>query len=379
MKRFFYAAPVAVVCAITSAAPGWGQARKASYEAGTVIPVALDRELNSKTNHTGDKFTVRVTADKDGYTALPEGSVIEGVLREARAKEGDQPGMLDLSFQRVRLANGRAYAISGSVIGLDDKNIEKNSDGVLVAKGKSKNNRLTYLGYGAGAGLLASVIGGGGKIRLENVLLGAGIGYLAGSLEKNKKQPSDVTLKENSALGVRLDRPLTLTSYASNDSSNTSGSGGNRLDRSRSGQGNSDRANRIPRPKADTGLNQTDGIGVIVNNEDVAFSSNAVPLTFNGIIFVPVRPVTQALNAELRTPSSGTLEVVLASSRVRISTGSRIAVVNGSRRVRLEAAARKLNGTTYVPASFFDLLTGTKHEWDSQSRTVVLSTNAQNN
>ena len=366
MNRILSATPVAIMLVSSLTVPTFAQARKASYDAGTVIPVTLDRELNSKTNRTGDKFTARVTADKDGYTGLPEGAVVEGVIKEARAKEGDQPGLLDLSFQRVRLPNGRAYAIAGSPIGLDDKNIEKNSDGVLVAKGKSKNNRLTYLGYGAGAGLLASVIGGGGKIRLENIVLGAGLGYLAGSLEKNRKTPNDVTLKSGTTLGVKLDRTLSLTSYEGNN--RVTDTQGNNLDRSRNDRTNGDKVN------PDTG----NGIGVLINDQNVNFNSNAQPLVSGGIVMVPVRPVADALSATLKiSDNNQTIEAVTSKNRVRIGVGSRIAVVNGVKRVRLNATAKKINGTTYVPATFFDLLTGTKHDWDSQSQTLVISTNGR--
>ncbi|MBC7527751.1 MAG: copper amine oxidase N-terminal domain-containing protein [Chthonomonadaceae bacterium] len=374
MNRFFTIAPIAVMITLGATAPGFAQVRKASFDAGAVIPVKLDRELNSKTNRTGDKFTAKVVADKDGYSGLPEGAIIEGVLREARAKEGEQPGLLDLSFQRVRLANGRAYAITGSVIGLDDKSVEKNSEGVLVAKSKSKNNRLTYVGYGAGAGLLASVLGGG-KIRLENVILGAGLGYLAGSLEKNRKQPNDVTLKEGTNLGVRLDRALSLTSY------NGQGNGGkpqispprrgNALDRSRDGKNNETDASNPGNSKA----SNADNIGVLVNDKDVSFSSSAMPMVSNGIVMVPVRPVADSLGATLRSMNSNqTVEATYRSNRVRIGMKSAIAVVNGTRRVRLAGTAKTINGTTYVPATFFDLLTGSKNGFDSGSRTLIIDT-----
>ena len=372
MNRIFYTAPIAVMITLGTTVPGFAQVRKASFAAGAVIPVKLDRELNSKTNRTGDKFTAIVVADKDGYSGLPEGATIEGVLREARAKEGEQPGLLDLSFQRVRLANGRAYAITGSVIGLDDKSVEKNSEGVLVAKAKSKNNRLTYVGYGAGAGLLASVLGGG-KIKLENVILGAGLGYLAGSLEKNRKQPNDVTLKEGTNLGVRLDRALSLTS--------TNGQGnrpqispprrGNALDRSRDGIKNENGASDLDNSETST----TDNIGVLVNDKDVSFSSSAMPVISNGIVMVPIRPVADSLGATLKsTDSNQTVEASYRSNRVRIGMKSAIAVVNSTKRVRLAGTAKTINGTTYVPATFFDLLTGSKNEFDSGSRTLIIDT-----
>ena len=176
-------------------------------DAGTVIPVTLDRQLTSNGNAKGDHFTATVKGDNASYLGLPAGSVVEGVIREAKAKEGNNPGVLDLAFNHIRLPNGHSYAITGSTIGLDNKSVTKTSNGKIVAKSSSRNNRLTYVGYGAGAGLLASVLSGG-KLHLENIGIGAGLGYLIGSLEKNRKHPNDVSLKAGTKMGVRLDRSL---------------------------------------------------------------------------------------------------------------------------------------------------------------------------
>ena len=187
-------------------------------DAGTVIPVTLDRQLTSNGNQKGDHFTASVKAD-NGYLGLPQGSVVEGVIMEAKPKQGNDPGVLDLAFRRIRLPNGRAYAITGSTIGLDNKSVTHNANGKIVAKSSSKNNRLTYVGYGAGAGLLASVLSGG-KLHLENIGIGAGLGYLIGSLEKNRKHPNDVNLKAGTQVGVRLDKSLraALNGLSSNSS-----------------------------------------------------------------------------------------------------------------------------------------------------------------
>ena len=205
-NRTFFAG----VSVVTASLIGIGSALPAAavrLDAGTVIPVTLDRPLTSNGNVRGDKFTATVKADTPGYLGLPVGSVIEGTVMEAKPKAGNNPGVLDLAFNRIRYPNGRTYAITGSTIGLDNKSVEKRTDGRIVAKSSIKNNRLTYVGYGAGAGLLASVLSGG-KLHLENIGLGAGLGYLFGSLEKNKKTPNDVNLKVGTQVGVRLDKSV---------------------------------------------------------------------------------------------------------------------------------------------------------------------------
>ncbi len=63
-------------------------------------------------------------------------------------------------------------------------------------------------------------------------------------------------------------------------------------------------------------------------------------------------------------------------STVKLSMDSSVAIVNdvnGTRRVRLEAPARRLNGTEYVPMRFLALATGTEANYDAGSRTIVLS------
>ena len=61
---------------------------------------------------------------------------------------------------------------------------------------------------------------------------------------------------------------------------------------------------------------------------------------------------------------------------MRVSAGSRVAVVNGVRRVLMPAAAQWLNGTLYVPSRFFSLVTGRNVDWDASSRTVVIDDTA---
>ena len=71
-------------------------------------------------------------------------------------------------------------------------------------------NRLTYVGIGAGAGLLVNVLTHR-KGTLTDVLVGAAAGYGAGSLIKGGGSSSrDVTLKSGTTMGVALTRSLAL-------------------------------------------------------------------------------------------------------------------------------------------------------------------------
>ena len=63
---------------------------------------------------------------------------------------GDQPGMLELTFSRLHLADGTNYQINGVPASMDEKNVTTNSDGILVAKSTKDNKALKYAGIGAG-------------------------------------------------------------------------------------------------------------------------------------------------------------------------------------------------------------------------------------
>lgn len=194
--------------------PALGQSRKTrttSLSSGTVIPVKLDEALNSKDAQKGDKFTATVTnADSsDVSPGLPVGTKVDGVIRDAAAKDEKNPGMLDLQFTRVTLPDGRSYSITGSPIGLDSKSVV-HKNGRLVAKsGRGGPSRLTYVGIGAGAGLLVNILAHR-KGTLMDTLIGAGLGYGAGSLIKGKTEVRDVSLASGTKMGVQLERNVAL-------------------------------------------------------------------------------------------------------------------------------------------------------------------------
>lgn len=179
-------------------------------EAGTVIVVKLNDALNSKGNRKGDTFTATVTTrDDDDDAALPIGTKVEGVVRSAKAKDGDNPGMIDLSFERITLPNGRSYDIDGSPIALDNKTVVRQNGHLVAKNGKKGPDRATLVGIGAGAGFLVNVLAHR-KGTLLDTLVGAGLGYGAGALIKNGSQVRDVDLKVGQKIGFRLDRSLVL-------------------------------------------------------------------------------------------------------------------------------------------------------------------------
>ena len=178
----------------------------------TVIPVRLDTDLSSNESRRGDKFTASLDSTNGVYGNLPGGTKIEGRVVTATKKNGNDPGMLEVSFDRLIMPDGRTQELSGTLVSLDDKDIKTDADGRIVATGKAKDNRGVYAGIGAGAGVLLGVLGGGNtKGNVTKGLIGGLLGLGAGELEKNKaKGVSDVRIEKGSKFGVRLDEDLTL-------------------------------------------------------------------------------------------------------------------------------------------------------------------------
>ncbi|MGI6383941.1 MAG: hypothetical protein ACOX1G_01575 [bacterium] len=114
--------------------------------------------------------------------------------------------MLDLTFNEVRLPDGRKIGITGSLLSLDDKSVSKSADGRLMAKDKTGSERLKFIAIGAGAGVLI------GKLTKQNTttsgLLGAAAGYIYSEINKDKVQAADVTVSAGTEFGIRLDSEL---------------------------------------------------------------------------------------------------------------------------------------------------------------------------
>src|SRR5207249_4763290 len=169
---------------------------------GTVIPVKLKSELSSKTSRPGDHFTAVVRSGRDD-SGLPDGTRVEGVVREALPSAEGKPGVLDLDFTKIVFPDGQTRSLEASLVSLDAKNVKRTSDGRLVATGKSSSDRTKFIGIGAGAGLLIGALTK--QNTLLSILLGAGAGY--GYNELGNKKVGNVDLKTDTEFGVRLDRP----------------------------------------------------------------------------------------------------------------------------------------------------------------------------
>ena len=177
--------------------------RYISIPSGVVVPVSLDQTLSSAATRVGDTFTASVISQRIGDSEFPAGTKIEGRVVEARSRQGDNPGVLDLEFRSALLPTGERVPLNGDLVALDNDSVVS-SNGRIVAqaqRGQSNSDRLKIVGIGAGAGFIL------GKVLDTNstltAVLGAAGGYLY-SRNRDKNKAADAMLAQNTKLGVRL-------------------------------------------------------------------------------------------------------------------------------------------------------------------------------
>jgi hypothetical protein len=324
--------------------------QKVTLETGTVIPVILENQLTSNKSRKGDRFTAKLKLTDKSYLGLPAGTRLEGVITEAKAKRDKDPGVLDMEFRTLRMPNGKTYPITSELIGLDNKSVETQDDGRIIAKEGRKRDDTKYIGYGAAAGALFSILGNRGRLSLENLILGSAAGYAAGALTPGKKEPRDVTLKEGTEIGVRLDKPVRFTPTDAETIPDE------------------DRAPLTPGKE-----NQSEyGFAVLIGDNNVVFSSTAKPFQAGTTWMLPVKAVLDAAYIRYKyNQSARSLEIMDGDNSSRVGVGSQVVVMNDGSRKRLDKAVRQVNGSLFAPVRYFELTTGMKANYDESSNTLV--------
>ncbi|MFA4931759.1 MAG: stalk domain-containing protein [Caldisericia bacterium] len=102
-------------------------------------------------------------------------------------------------------------------------------------------------------------------------------------------------------------------------------------------------------------------------------SLDAPPIIVNGVTFVPLRFVGEALGAEVTwSPALQVVFLVKGSSQVQLTVGSKLAIIDG-RITQLLEAPRIQNGRTMVPLRFISEAFGADVTWDQATKAVTVS------
>lgn len=174
-------------------APAIPQRHLVTVPAGTVLTLALDTTLDSKTAHAGDPFTATVIEAivVEDREIIPAGSKIEGSVTEAiSAKRGSGNAKLALSFDRLRLESGYRTNIAGSFREVTAS--KKGRDAAIIG------------GSAAGGALLGRILGKDTKGTVLGAIVGGGIGTAV----VMSKQGLQVKIPADTPFEIRLEESV---------------------------------------------------------------------------------------------------------------------------------------------------------------------------
>ncbi len=165
-------------------------------QAGTIIRLQMDNEINSKVASVNDTFTTMLTVPVkvQETVVLPVGTVIEGrVTKVRRASYGGKGGILEVSFRTLRLLNGGKRDIEGVLVT------------ELKAESSQTANVLTILVGTALGGIVGAV-----SESQNGALIGAGVGAGAGTSVAFLRKGSDVKIKAVEEFEIKLTKNVNL-------------------------------------------------------------------------------------------------------------------------------------------------------------------------
>jgi hypothetical protein len=165
----------------------------------TIMRVELTSNLSTDASQQGDRFEAKVLEPKEFEGAMLQGSVAR-VQRPGKVKGTAE---LQLSFDEIRLPDGRAAKMSGQVIevlqtGTSGGVGKVDSEGGVKGKDSTKGD-VTKIGAATGIGAVIGAIFGGGSGAAIGATIGAGVGT-AGVLRERGK---DIYLYQGQQMRIR--------------------------------------------------------------------------------------------------------------------------------------------------------------------------------
>jgi peptidoglycan hydrolase-like protein with peptidoglycan-binding domain len=164
---------------------------------GTVLTVTTDQRLSSATMNPGTRFTTTVedSVRVEGYTVIPAGSRIAGVVTAVRRADRGESGVLGVEFDELRLAGDGTLSIEGKLTSTDPaerRQIDARGDAQVVLVGGRQGVGATIGAIGAGEG-------------------GDPVSGILGAIGALLSEGSDVDLRAGTRAAVQLERSIVLT------------------------------------------------------------------------------------------------------------------------------------------------------------------------
>ena len=165
----------------------------------TIMRIELLSDLSTNTSQQGDRFQAKVIEPKEYEGATITGQVIQ-VKRPGKAKGTAQ---LQLSFDEIRLLDGRSSKLSAQVIEVipngTSQGVGKVDPEGGVQGSDSTKGDVQKVGAATGIGAVIGAIAGGGIGAVVGATIGAGVGT-AGVLNQRGK---DIHLYQGQQLRIR--------------------------------------------------------------------------------------------------------------------------------------------------------------------------------
>jgi len=168
--------------------------KQITLSAGTIIPIRITEELNSKTAQPNEVFHGSVAGDlgSEGVIVIPHGSLVIGRIVDAKdAAHFKGSALLSLELTQV--------TVHGEKLTLVTESYSKEGEG----RGK---NTVEKTGGGAVLGTLIGALAGGGKGAAIGGLAGGAAGAGANGITRGQQ----VVIPSETRIDFRLETPVTL-------------------------------------------------------------------------------------------------------------------------------------------------------------------------
>jgi len=169
--------------------------------AGVTMNLALDQQLGTNSSHTGDTFSATLVdpvVAQNGRLTVPGGAKVWGhVSGVTPASNATETAALVLDFDSLTF-NGRRYPFEANITAT---NLQKQG-------GASTSETVKSGAIGAAAGaVLGAVLSGGDR---DKILIGAGLGAVAGTAISLGRSGENGVLPSGSRLSVQTTQEIAL-------------------------------------------------------------------------------------------------------------------------------------------------------------------------